>query len=649
MSALFSFKINIPKVEYFQRKQQRPTIHTYLIHTDSKPMHEPCKTRLVWDHFHDSHDYICPTKLPRVLDDGVAIAFDFYVDTQNVKGVWCRMHLASADFYLKDLFMKLSGKDDKRIQTDLGNNWIGIGFGTIELDLTNMFRDYELSFKNGPPLFFEDGAVANDINQGIGRLVRNEMGLFDGSYPMKPINGFLARVHAPIFQGRVSAMPGFAYVMNSTTLPATVNWFHRYYSQALERLNMKDADVKRIIHTQMKSGTTELVEGFHDCCLLLTTMISLTAACYPYQSDFYMSNGVQKPFESFDNVFVRRAGDCEDFARGMHFVLSTFQTSTISSKWGGMCSLQDVSNMYLSGIVLASVNTPQHGGIRGLFTSRQAHMYTQIFPIKYFIDNVRVVHTDYKDKQLFEPVKSKFKQRAWMQDLRVYVIEGTAPVQPFTSLESMASELDPLKQEFEVKSIKMMNATPHLPDGLQREFRPRWSVLKDDFYKNCAHFYTDYFIRHGVNVGSFAFYNDVKGTYGVDLQDVLGTSGFSFLPHQIFTDDDLQMVNELLSYEHPFPRLDFTSSSTLIDGGPQEVIMNGFITRMRAANAGKDQVEGTTELYNDFFIQSPHQRSFEDYTRIFDFFQERTVRQELYLEGFDRESAIFRIRAFGIK
>ena len=644
---MFTFKVNIPKVEYFQQKQQNPTIHVYFINGNEKT-HVPCKYKLNWEHFHTSFQYCCKNNsFPSKLHDGFVIAFDFYVETQNSKGVWCRMHRGSSNVFLKDTFMKLSNEKNKTIKTKLTNTWSNIVLGNIELDLSNVFSNYTISFNNTKKMFFEDKLIMESIDKRINNLVHGEMGLFDGSYTMKPINGFLTRVHAPIFQGRVAPMPGFAYVMNSTKLPATVSWFHRYYNQSLERLNMTDADVKRIVKSQFKQDV-QIMPGFHDCCLLLTTMVSLTAACYPYESDFYMANGSQKPFESFDNLFIRRAGDCEDFARGMHFVLSTFQTTKIQSKWGGLFFLQKVANLYLSGIVLASVATPQHGGVMGLFKSRQAHMYTQIFPVKYFIENTRIMQKEYKDSNLFETVQKKYPHKPWMSELRVYVIEGTAPVQPFTSLVSMQSEMDPIKQEFEIKSLRTVNHMSHIPDGIQREFRPRWSVSQDSFYKNCAHFYTDFFIRNGVNTGSFAFYDNSKGTYGVDLQQVLEQKNFSFLPHQIFETADLELIKELLSYEHPFPKLDYTSTSVLI-GGPQENILNHFITKMRAANAGKEDVDGTTDLYNDFFIQSPHQRSLDNYDRIFTFFQERTVRQELYLEGFDQESAIFRVRAYGLK
>lgn len=638
------FKVNIPKVEYFQQKQQRPTIHAYVISKSYN--HQPCTYRLEWSHFNERLEYRCVKGvLPRVLDDETVLAFDFYVQTQNSNGVWCRMHRGLANVFLKDAFNNM--KEEKKVRAKLVNAWANTTFGNIEVDFTQLLSTHEFSFKNERKMFFEDATEEKRITDRMIHLIKSEMGLFgQGSYTLRATNNFLKRVHAPLFNGRVSPMPGFGYVMNSTTLPATDAWFFRYYSHAKERLGLTDDFVKQKIREQFKNDTSSIVDGFHDCCLLLTTMVSLTAACYPYESDFFVHNGSKKPFESFDNVFVRRAGDCEDFARGMHFVLSTFQERKIDKqRWGGMYYLQRVANLYLSGIILAEVTTPQHGGALNIFKSRQAHMYTQIFPIKYFIDNITIKHEDKKDYKGFEQIKAGFDHRSWMDMLRVYVIEGTAPVQPFTSLDSMAGELDPLKQEFEIKSLRTLNSS--MPKGLAREFRPRWSVVKDDFYKNCAHMYTDYFIRKGANVGSFAFYDDQKSSYGVDLQQVLHTSGFSFIPHQFFTNEDVELIKFLLTFESPFPELkwDRTSSSSLIQGKQLDVI-NHFITKMRAANADKTS---KTDLYNDFFIQSPYQMSHDDFDRIYDFFQQRTVRQELYLEGFDKESVIFRVRAFGIK
>jgi len=644
------FKINIPKVEYFQQKQQRPTLHAYLISNSSA--FEPCVFELKWEHFNQVHEFKCVKgTFSGVLDDEMVLAFDFYVETENSNGVWCRMHRGLGNVFLKDAFKNISKnkkkRNDKKVRTKLINAWAHTTLGNIEVDFTEVLNTYDFSFKNERKMFFEDTGEEKRITDRMIHLIKSEMGLFgEGSYTLRATNSFLKRVHAPLFNGRIAPMPGFGYVMNSTTLPATDAWFYRYYSHAKERLGISDDFVKTAVRKQFNRKTSGLVDGFHDCCLLLTTMVSLTAACYPYESDFFVQNGSKKPFESFDNVFVRRAGDCEDFARGMHFVLSTFQERKIDrNKWGSMYYLQRVANLYLSGIILAEVSTPQHGGVVNIFKSRQAHMYTQIFPVKYFIDNITIKHEEQKDYKKFEDIKNAFDHRSWMDQLRVYVIEGTAPVQPFSSIESMAGELDPLKQEFEVRSVRTLN--PSLPKGVSREFRPAWSVMKDGFYKNCAHMYTDYFIRKGANVGSFAFFDDQKSSYGVDLQQVLQTTGFSFIPHQFFTNEDVELIKFLLKFESPFPSLkwDRTSSSSLIQGKQLDVI-NHFITRIKAVNAGK---KSETDLYNDFFIQSPYQISNDQFDRIFDFFQQRTVRQELYLEGFDKESVIFRVRAFGIR
>jgi len=646
---LIHFKINIPKVEYFQKKQQRPTMYVYIV--SKRSTFAPCKYVLDWGHFNKTYEYKCiDGVLPRILDDETLIAFDFYVETQNQNGVWCRMHRGLGNMFLKQSFTSMK-KGTRKIRTRLVNVWAHTVLGNIEVDFTELLEKHEFSFRNERKMFFEDSSEEKRITERMIELVRSEMGLFgEGSYTLRSTNKFLKRVHAPLFNGRVSPMPGFAYVMNATELPASDAWFHRYYSHALERLGLTDEFVQRKIHEQYKNKDQKLiVEGFHDCCLLLTTMVSLTAACYPYESDFFVDSGRKKPFESFDNIFIRRAGDCEDFARGMHFVLSSFQNRSFDkNKWGGMASLNRLSKLYLSGIILAEVSTPQHGGVVNIFKSRQAHMYTQIFPIKYFIDNVKIKHEKFKDYKKFEEIKASFDHRPWMTLLRVYVIEGTAPVQPFTSLKHMNDDLNDMRREFEVRSLKQLNRA--MPGGLAREFRPAWSVMQDDFYKNCAHIYTDYFINKGANVGSFAFWDDKKGSYGVDLQQVLSTEGFSFIPHQFFTDEDVTLIKFLLTFESPFPELTWSRSSmSKMLVGKQQAVIDHFITRMRAANAGKEAVAGTTDLYNDFFLQSPHQLSHDQFDRIFDFLSQRTVRQEIVLEGFDKESAILRIRAFGIK
>ena len=417
-SPLIHFKINIPKVEYFQEKQQRPTMHVYVI--SSSATLASCKYDLDWEHFNKRYEYKCIRgTLPRILDDTTVLAFDFYVETQNENGIWCRMHRGLGNVFLKDAFSDMNS--DRKVRTKLVNAWSNTVLGNIEVDFNELLSSHEFSFKNQRKMFFEDAAEEKRITDRMIHLIKSEMGLFgQGSYTLRATNNFLKRVQAPLFNGRVSPMPGFAYVMNSTTLPATDAWFHHYYTHAKERLGLSDEFIKETIKKQFSNKASSIVEGFNDCCLLLTTMISLTAACYPYESDFYIQNGSKKPFESFDNVFIRRAGDCEDFARGMHFVLSTFQEQKIDrGRWGSMYYLQRVANLYLSGIILAEVTTPQHGGVINIFKSRQAHMYTQIFPIKYFIDNITIKHDAFKGYDKFEEIKKNFAHEPWMNDLRV--------------------------------------------------------------------------------------------------------------------------------------------------------------------------------------------------------------------------------------
>ena len=642
------FKLNIPKVEYFQKEQQNPCVYVYFVSDSIKKQQKPTVYPLTWSHFNKqfTFDQVLPTEK---LDDSLLLAFDFYVETKNDKNVYCRMHRGLANVFIKDAIKRVT-KHDKKVSTDLLNAWANTVFGNIEVDFTDFLsEDKIIKFKNQKTLFFEDAAVNKKITDTMISLIKGEMGMFggeNGHYVLRATNKFLTRVHAPLFHSRTFPMPGFAYVLNSEQLPCTDDWFNRYYSHAKQRLGLTESFVIDTIKKQFQSKI--IIEGFHQCCLLLTTMVSLTASCYPYETDFFVRNGQNKPFESFDNEFLRRAGDCEDFARGMHFVLSTFQTKKIKKLFQGMLQLQKVANLYLSGIVLAEVTTPQHGGVLNIFKNRQAHMYTQIFPVKYFIENIDTKNVPGKKSgKTFETIKNELHHRDWMDYLRVYVIEGTAPVQPFSSISSMATEMDSEKRDFEIKSNNTLN--PACPVGLAREYRPAWSVQRDSFYKNCAHFYTDFFVRKGAHVGSFSFVDKNTDKYGVDLQQVLEKYNFKFVPHQFFDQSDMELMTSILRYEAPFPVLDYPGEGKglkqLLSGKNKNVIQD-FKKQMETRIVGEPYNE---KLYNDFFIQSPHSLSIKQFNSIFKFFKQHTNHQEIFEEGFDTESYIIRIRAWGIQ
>lgn len=626
-------KVNVPCIEYFQKKQAEPSLHVCFKNCNVE--HQIYVFVLDWGHFSTVLDV--PFAASEPLPDNAVVLFDLYVKTQNSEGVWCRMHRASSNLFLKDAQVKL-GEAQTKIKATLANNWVGSTVGSIQIELMDVLP---LSFQKKERLFFEDAAKANAMTKRFTDLIHGEMGLFNGQWEIRSRNKFIKRVHAPYFQGRLMTMPGFAYCMNSQKFRGTSLWYLHWFTNALLRLGLTDSVVDNTVKRQFKLQSRQLVEGFHHITLLLATMISSSVTCYPYECDFYVENGVQKPFESFDNVFVRKAGDCEDFGRGMHMVFSTFTVLKIppTSIYIGLRALQKVAKLYLTGIVLGSVSQNSHGA--SIMKTRQAHMYIKLFPVNQFTERIKVpAHHAMNCKHV--PTTSGCLP--WMDQLRVYTVEGTAPVQPFTSLETMQSDLDSKKQQFELRSARLQN----IPHGMVREFRPIWGVFEDPFYKTDCHVYTDYFLTRGFGMGSFALYDTQCSSYGVPMQSVLDMQHTAFLPHQIITQEDLKAIECMLEYEHPMPIMSAscTTGRTWSVSGDKDLDkqISIFVQRLETA----ESVVKQTDLYNDFFIQTPQQLTQQQMDHIVSYLENHTQHREVFVEGVHPEEMILRVRAYGL-
>ena len=629
-------KLNFHRVEFFRQRQKKPTLHVYFLHTGIGTIE---RIELKWSDFGNyielemPMDHLTSTDVCR----SAVLAFDLYVHTLNSEGVWCRMHRASANIFLKDAQTRLH--KSQSIKVPIGNVWANTNSGNVEVDFGDALQKIQF---DDTPTYFEDPKKGKEIQERFTGLIRGEMGLFQGFWAIRSKNEFLKRVHAPIFNGRMATMPGFAYLMNSTHFSGDQMWYLHWYKAALKRCDLEDEQVASIVERQFKLKTAQIVEGFHLITALMATMVSATVTCYPYECDFYVQGGEQKPFESFDNIFVRKAGDCEDFGRGMHLVFSTFCAMNLPRVHRGLRALQRVCRLYVSGVVLGTVSQNSHGA--SVFKTRQAHMYLKLFPIEGFTKRIAAIgHHNMESIKLplFEEVCAS-KPRPWMAHLRVYTLEGTAPVQPFTSLSTMNAEVNLERQKVELQSATKLRP----PRGLARLFRPQWGVFEDPFYDTDCHVYTDFFLERGYGMGSFAMYDTKMCVYGVPMQQVLNMQNLAFVPHQIVSSQDLETIGTMLTYEHPMPIM--TSSCTLgkrwSDDKEVDALVGKFAERLgRTGGTAKDDA-----LYNEFFVTTPQQLTKGEMDSIVEFLDQRTVDRQVFVEGIDPEEMVLRVRAYGL-
>lgn len=633
VSIKWSVKINKP--ELFAQKQRKPEIHLFVLnvggqHNDAA-YHQRKIFPLEFCDYGKEKTYELNLSLAQLQTNSV-LAVDMYVETENGQGVWCKMHKGVANVFFKQVLEELHSTKQTSLTTKIMNTKVEDEVCSISFNMSDILNrsigiSGQLMKFPGDKMYYEDKELEESITNQLVKMIKAELGLFTGWYSMRSVNSFMTRVHAPVYNSRIGSLVGFAYVMNSDTLPADESWFLHHYNNALFYCNKTDEGVSSAIQKQMRVKNDELSEEFYQAVELYATMLVKTGWSLVYETDFYVKNGKNKSYESFDNADIRNCGDCEDLARRMHFVHNTFINSKFENV--GLKQLQKVGGMFISGVVLGQVSQNAHGF--SIFKSRQAHMYVKLIPKKYFVENITFV----KDQKHNEITLDKIyngEGHPWMDKLNTFVLEGTAPVEPFPAIKVINKRAERLKQVVEVEGVAQK-----VPKRMTRVFRPTWGNFQDSFYEIDGHIYTDQFIQAGINIGSFAIYNSKKKEYGVPFQQVLDQENVSFMPHQIASDENIKLLKSLLEYDAPTPKL---AASYKTEEWKQDTKYKTFVESLSTVQ------EPASAYYNDYVIQRPLEVTEEEYAAISKFLNEKSKHIIVRGEGTRKGLYTLNIRAY---
>ena len=164
-------------------------------------------------------------------------------------------------------------------------------------------------------------------------------------------------------------MPGPAYfaAVHDTVAP-TDNWWRSQLRAVARRRGVSLADWALAV--DQRGATPE----FHRACQLVFEAVSAAVTSYPYVSDFFVDGKVKAQFESFDNYFVREAGDCEDASRAVLQLVTHLQANTapLRTELGRMAS---VAKLYAPCAVLGMVSAVAWG--HETAQTAQAHMFVR--------------------------------------------------------------------------------------------------------------------------------------------------------------------------------------------------------------------------------------------------------------------------------
>lgn len=172
----------------------------------------------------------------------------------------------------------------------------------------------------------------------------------------------------------------------------------------------------------------------------------------------------------------------------------------------------------------------------------------------------------------------------WEQKLKTWCIEATAPVEPFTDVES-AKRLFPNN----ASHYERTRASQTLPlKSMQRVYRPSLvQQVECSFYKQDVHLYTPTLVSTpgAPNIAAFSFKpNAASATWGIGFEDAM-RGDYALMPHLDYSADEVASWKAHFELEHPPVRL--------VCSGVQRPLPSGFAPP-------RDEVGG--DVYSDYLV-----------------------------------------------
>ena len=318
----------------------------------------------------------------------------------------------------------------------------------------------------------------------------------------------VARIHAPMFKGRACTMPGICF------------WMTPWEGFSEQYLNHLGGIIACRLGFMPNAQTPRNKQAY----FLAELCIAYPSSC-EYVSDYYTKGKKMFPFESFDDLFVRQCGDCEDFSKAACSIFDHIRFS----EWEGEFArtLQSISQHYVACSVLGLVSKASYSGAAA--GGWAAHMFVKLIPQKTI-----AAWADLPKKWgITEGVA--LGATPCMPPLRVFCCEGTGHVR--CDLATNGAE----GTDVQLADIKGLTQTS-LPG------------VSNSFYKKDVHLFTNTLFRLGIPQGHFTFMSGRR--YGVPFEDVYEQrASVSLYSHPPITTQLQEYISGILTHERPSPQL----------------------------------------------------------------------------------------------
>lgn len=485
------------------------------------------------------------TNLPR----DTYLELDLWLYARNSGNVWCRMSAGSAHVSLSEILVASArGSHTHVVDVDIPKAR-NLHKATVYIRI-----EQRAAFISAPVQFSAEPSAYG--RSAIDTYLERCGDVLPGDVQLYARNVVIANTKLSHWQTRAGLLPPEMYWVDPLMSGQQRPSLKIYTAMMRYVLEVNEWDEQQLLYVakmQLSAeargvGRTYNYE-FTRVCVVLAEMLSFYSNCCPYVGDF-VHPGLRGPgswdpkkkvmIESFDDLFRRLSGDCEDLARAtglMMLWLRSYTGETSEERHGLLHYLVETLEIYVDMGTLGNVTSAALGQ-RENENDWGAHMFGVFVSASSFVE-MTTRGSDPATVQMISSV-TKLQVGAWAREMPVLVLEGTGRMSPILRppLDYFPRDRGEAQRrvarERAMHSLRSnMSAQTFMALSSYMEQTRTESYNVGDaakgkhlyrFYRTFNQGYTAYFFRRRVMHGRFVFLDLSEGdklVYSARVEDVL--------------------------------------------------------------------------------------------------------------------------------
>ncbi len=391
------------------------------------------------------------------IKEEMNLEIDMWLYAKNNSGAWCKMPAGSKSVNLYELIMKCY---DEKETTLVINIDIPKADNYHKATLYLHMRQEKLTIENIKFVSVHDldPRVAGRYGRvAIDEFLKTSRGPFANMNEVQLYarNDVVAGTHLSQWRTRHGDLPPEMYFIDKLWASEVItgkkyfkeeNMIYIFKAMLSHVLyinsSYEESELIRISRIQFSRSTTRYSSNFTIVVCVLAELLSFYSNCCPYVGDFihksaYLGGGgggwkKKVMIESFDDLFRRGSGDCEDLDWGISMMTTWLARLQLNEKDHGLLYYMKLTlELYVDLNILGNVSSAALSEESGEDESKWgAHMFGVMLPVREYY---AMVDRGTPSKKLVARVRAtiKLKQYAlWTRDVPILILEGTGRMRP---------------------------------------------------------------------------------------------------------------------------------------------------------------------------------------------------------------------------